>query len=118
MPGDSAKCYFTEYLKGLKVYCGSQDSCENCPIAYFDKKYDTYECKLTNTPVYEWHDIAAKLRDKHKILAEHIEMIANHCRDDICYCEDCRYCRSFDRCDLRLHNPADWTIYEDTKEEK
>ena len=115
---DTAKSDINEHLYALKVYCNSQDSCETCPIAYFEEKSGQYHCRLTDTPVYEWQDIANKLKNDHKILAEHIEMIANHCRDDIRYCEDCRYCRSFDRCDLRLHNPADWVIYENTKEEK
>ena len=112
MPGDSAKHDINKYLIGLKVYCASQDSCETCPIAYFEEKPEYYHCSLTDTLVYEWHDIANKLKDDHKILAEHIEMIDNHCRDDIRYCENCRYCRSFERCDLRLHNPADWVIYD------
>ena len=105
-----------EHLSGLKVYCGSQDSCETCPIAYFEEKPEYWHCSLTDTPVFEWHDIANRLKDEHKTLAECIEIVANHCRDDIRYCEDCRYCRSFDRCDLQLHNPADWVIYDDIKD--
>jgi len=102
-----------EYLLGLKVYCESQDSCKECPIAYSDEKCDMYGCSLTDTPVFEWQDIADKLKDEHKVLAEHIEIIAKHCKDDMGNCEDCRYCRSYERCDLRLHNPADWVIYDD-----
>ena len=107
---------FDKHLKDLKVYCSSQDSCEKCPIACFDEKLNYYHCNLTATHVFEWQDIANKLKDEHETLAEGIEIIANHCRDDIRYCEDCRYCRSFDRCDLQLHNPADWVIYDDIKD--
>lgn len=107
---------FDKPLKDLKIYCSSQDSCEKCPIAYFDEKLNYYHCNLTATHVFEWQDIANKLKDEHETLAECIEIIANHCRDDIRYCEDCRYCRSFDRCDLQLHNPADWVIYDDIKD--
>ena len=105
-----------KYLTELKVYRESQDSCEECPIAYFEEKPEYWHCSLTDTPVFEWHDIANRLKDEHKTLAECIEIVANHCRDDIRYCEDCRYCRSFDRCDLQLHNPADWVIYDDIKD--
>lgn len=105
--------HINEYLTRLKVYCGSLDSCEECPIAYFEEKPEYYHCSLTDTPVFEWYDIANKLKDEHKILAEHIEMVAKYCMDDMGNCEDCRYCRSYERCDLRLHNPADWVIYDD-----
>ena len=103
-----------KYLNDLKVYCSGQDSCEICPIAYFEEKPEYWHCSLTDTPVFEWEDIANKLKDEHKVLSEHIKMIANHCRDDISNCEDCRYCRSYERCDLRLHIPADWVIYDDS----
>lgn len=107
-----------KYLKDLKVYCSGQDSCETCPIAYFEKKPEYYQCyylcSLTNTPVFEWQDIANKLKDEHKILVESIELIAKYCKDDMSNCEDCRYCRSYERCDLRLHIPADWVIYENS----
>lgn len=116
---DTAASEITEYninkyLKGLKVYCSGQDSCETCPIAYFEEKTECWQCSLTNTPVYEWQDIANKLKDEHKLLAKPIEMIAKYCKDDMGDCEDCRYCRSYERCDLRLHNPTDWVIYEDS----
>lgn len=115
---ETAKDPINTHLYTLKVYCDSQDSCSTCPIAYFEEKPEYWHCSLTNTPVFEWQNIANKLMDEHKTLAESIEMIANHCRDDVRNCEDCRYCRSFERCDLRLHNPADWVIYENIKEEK
>ena len=115
---ETAIDHINTHLYTLKVYCDSQDSCSTCPIAYFEEKPEYWHCSLTNTPVFEWQDIANKLKDEHKTLADSMEKIANHCRDDIHDCENCRYCRSFERCDLRLHNPADWTIYEDTKEEK
>ena len=102
-----------KYLKDLKVYCRDQNSCEICPIAYFEEKPEYYHCSLTNTPVFAWQDIADKLPTEHKILAEHIKMIANYCKDDMRNCEDCRYCRSYERCDLQLHIPADWVIYYD-----
>ena len=101
-----------KYLNGLKVYCGNQDSCETCPIAYFEEKPEYWHCSLMDTPVFEWEDIANKLKNEHKILAEQIKMIAKYCRDDMGNCEDCRYCRSYERCDLRLHIPVDWVIYE------
>jgi len=100
-------------LRSLKTYCGSLDSCKECPIAYFEEKSEYYSCSLTDTPVFEWQDIVNKLKDEHKILAEYIEAIANHCKTDMGNCEDCRYCRSYERCDLRLHNPVDWIIYDD-----
>ena len=101
-----------KYLKGLKVYCGNQDSCETCPIAYFEEKPEYYHCSLTDTPVFEWEAIADRLQDEHKILAENINAITDWC-NDVHDCDNCRYCRSYERCDLRLHNPADWVIYDD-----